>query len=196
MKKVLLIIFSLLLLVGCRKVDGIIFKQEYESLNNKYTKVSISSDNPISYINSNDLIKKIENKEDMIVLFGYSKSNETRDILEDLFSVCKELDIDTIYYLDIKDIRDEKEVTNDEIKTIKEGTELYNKLLSLLENKANDYRINNKVVGKRIYAPTILMIKNKNIELLDGLIDNVSKEAIHSFLEMYKNNTCDVNEGC
>ena len=194
MKKIILLLFILFLVIGCRKVDSIIFKEEFESLNDKYTKVSIKSDNPVNYITEEDLIKKLENKEDIIVLFGYSKSNETRNILENLFDVLNELKIDKIYYLDIGNIRDEKQVINDEIKIIKEGSNYYNKLLNLLDNNLKEYIINNKSVGKRIYAPTILMIKNKNIDIIDGLNDNITKETIKEFFNNY--NSCNPNEGC
>ena len=136
MKKFLLIIFILLLTFGCRKVDSILFKEDFEKENyNTKIKVNIPSDNPMTYITEEDLIKKIENKEDIIVLFGYSKSIETRSMIENLITIAKNSNIKTIYYLDILEIRDEKIYQDNEIKTTKNGTEDYNKLIDIIIKK-------------------------------------------------------------
>ena len=197
MKKFLLIIFILLLTFGCRKVDGILFKEDFEKENyNTKIKVNIPSDNPISYITEEDLVKKIENKEDIIVLFGYSKSIETRSMIENLINIAKTSNIKTIYYLDILEIRDEKTYQDNEIKTIKNGTEEYNKLLELLKDNLDDYVVNNQSVGKRIYSGTILKISNKNISLIRGISDNFninnyqkkkSKTNFNNFINQKKN---------
>lgn len=206
MKKFLLIIFILLLTFGCRKVDSILFKEDFEKENyNTKIKVNIPSDNPISYITEEELVKKIENKEDIIVLFGYSKSIETRSIIENLINIAKTSNIKTIYYLDILEIRDEKTYQDNEIKTIKNGTEEYNKLLELLKDNLDDYVVNNQNVGKRIYSGTILKISNKNISLIRGISDNfdinnynddMKKESYDKINNFLNNNSCSPNEGC
>jgi len=206
MKKFLLIIFILLLTFGCRKVDSILFKEDFEKENyNTKIKVNIPSDNPISYITEEDLVKKIENKEDIIVLFGYSKSIETRSMIENLINIAKTRNIKTIYYLDILEIRDEKTYQDNEVKTIKNGTEEYNKLLELLKDNLDDYIVNNQSVGKRIYSGTILKISNKNISLIRGISDNfdinnynddMKKESYDKINNFLNNNSCSPNEGC
>lgn len=206
MKKFLLIIFILLLTFGCRKVDSILFKEDFEKENyNTKIKVNIPSDNPISYITEEDLVKKIENKEDIIVLFGYSKSIETRSMIENLINIAKTSNIKTIYYLDILEIRDEKIYQDNEIETIKNGTEEYTKLLELLNDNLDDYIVNNQSVGKRIYSGTILKISNKNISLIRGISDNfdinnynddMKKESYDKINNFLNNNSCSPNEGC
>lgn len=206
MKKFLLIIFILLLTFGCRKVDSILFKEDFEKENyNTKIKVNIPSDNPMTYITEEDLIKKIENKEDIIVLFGYSKSIETRSMIENLINIAKNSNIKTIYYLDILEIRDEKIYQDNEIKTTKNGTEDYNKLIELLKDNLDDYVINNQNVGKRIYSGTILKISNKNISLIRGISDNfdinnynddMKKESYDKINNFLNNNSCSPNEGC
>ncbi len=210
MKKMLFILLGFVLLIGCRNNDSIMFKREFENLNtkNNLIKVSLPSDNPFTYITDSALQEKIEKKEDMIVLFGYSKSNETRSIVENLLDVSKKLKIDKIYYLDISEIRDEKEVNGEEVKTLKQGTDGYNKILELGKDIFKDYKINNKVVGKRIYAGTIFKIKDNNISVTNGLSDDVdlnnytseekqkSYNIIYDFLKDYIINSCSVNEGC
>lgn len=197
--KLLLIILSLFLFVGCRNTDSIMFKNEYETLNsnNNFVKVNIKSENPFLYITDEKLVEKITNKEEMVVLFGYSKSNETRKIIESLIKALNNLNINKIYYLDILDIRDEKEVSNDEIKVLSEGTNSYQKMIELLNEKLDDYIINNQVVGKRIYAPSILFIKNKEISIksFNNDSEDMYKE-LYEFLKQYNNNSCSVESGC
>ena len=184
------------------------FKKEYESLNSnsEYTSVTISSDNPFVYITDELLVEKLEEKQDMVVLMGYSKSNDTRNILNNLIKAASNLDIDTIYYLDILDIRDEKEVNeNGEIVTTKEGSISYNKILELLGDEVEDYIVNGEIVGTRIYAPSILVVKDKEIKGIvngksylesDEEKDKESYSMIYEHLQKYQNNTCDVNEAC
>ncbi|MBR3661606.1 MAG: hypothetical protein IKN63_06910 [Bacilli bacterium] len=208
MKKFVLGIFILLLIIGCRTTDSIMFKGEYESLNNnlEYTKVSIPSENPFIYITDEELAKKLEEKQDMVVLMGYSKSNDTRNILSNLIKASNNLDIDTIYYLDILNIRDEKNINeNGEIITTKEGSDFYKKILELLNDYLDEYIVNGEIVGTRIYAPSILVVKNKEIK---GIVNGKSylespeekeKESynnIYEHLKKYQNNTCDLSEGC
>lgn len=206
MKKFLLILSIIFITFGCKRVDGILFKEDFEKENyNTKIKVSIPSNNPMTYITEEDLIKKIENKEDIIVLFGYSKSIETRSMIENLISIAKDNNIKTIYYLDILEIRDEKTLENDEIKTTKNGTEDYNKLVELLKDNLEDYKINNQSVGKRIYSGTILKISNKNISIIRGISDNfninnynddMKKESYDKINNFLNNNSCNPNEGC
>ena len=207
MKKIILIIVTILLITGCRKTDSILFKQEFENENySSSIKLSIPSDNSFNYITDFDLVKKIEYKEDIIVLFGNSKSKETRYLIDNLLKVSSELNIDKIYYLDILEIRDEKEIENDEIKTIKQGTEDYNKLLELLNNYIKDYVVKGKVVGKRIYAGTILKINNGEITITNGVSENFdinnyndnNKRETYDILYNFfkKDNVCNPNEGC
>ena len=199
MKKFILIIFIIILFTGCRNTDSILFKEEYERLNSNstYTKVNIPSDNSFVYIKDIDLANLIDKKEDLIVLFGYNKSNETRDIIDDLLSLSQELNIEKFLYLDIFDIRDEKNIENGEVVITEEASEGYNKIIELLNDSLDDYIINDKTVGKRIYAPTILIIKNQNIEVLKN-VNNIESNELKSLIErnLVNNNTCSVNESC
>ena len=208
MKKLILFLFIIFLIVGCRNTDSITFKREFESLNSNksYVSVDIPSDNPFIYITDSELVNKIENKEDLVVLFGYSKSNDTRSILSNLIKASNELGIEKIYYLDILNIRNQLELgENNEVITKEEGSEYYKKILELLDGHLDDYIVNGNIVGTRIYAPNILIIKNKKIEdIINGKSyleseDEKEKESysmIYEYLKKYNNNSCDMNEAC
>ena len=88
------------------------------------------------YISAEELAKKIENKEDMVVYFGFKTCPWCRSMIEILLNAASELKIDKIYYVDVYDIRDVKELSeNNEVKTTKKGTSGYNKLLSKINVK-------------------------------------------------------------
>lgn len=208
MKKLkVLLIICLFIITGCGKNDNILFKEEYESLNNnsKYREVSIIDDNKMTYISDLELVEKINNKEDMVVYFGFNTCPWCRSVIETLLEVANDLEIDKIYYLDTKDIRDIKKIEDNNIIIEKEGTEGYNKLVNLLSDYLEDYIIEDKVVGKRIYAPNILVIKNKTIKGVITGISDMQKNAndeltneikedsynkIYNLLKEYNNNSC------
>lgn len=212
--KILLIILSIILITGCKKNDSILFKEEYESLNsnNKYRSVFIDKNNPMVYITDKELLEKIKNKEDMVVYFGFNKCPWCRSVIETLIAVSKDLEIKEIYYLDILNIRDIKEIdTGGNIKTTKEGSLAYLEIVDLLSEYLDDYVIEDEVVGKRIYAPNILVIKNKEVlgietgisEKLTSpngeLTEEIKKDTydkLYALLEKYNNNSCSPEHGC
>lgn len=205
--KILGIICCFLILTGCQKKDNILFKEEYESLNtnSNYRSVTIPKDNKMVYITDEELLTKIENKEDLVVYFGFSKCPWCRSIIETLIQVSKDLDMDKIYYLDISSIRDIKEIQDNRVITIKQGSQAYLKIVKLLNDYLADYQIDNQVVGKRIYAPNILVIKNQQIKGIETGVSSLQTdynqeltleikkdmtEKITNLLKQYQTATC------
>ena len=205
--KILVIILCLFMITGCKKSDAVLFKEEYEGLNKEegYRSVSIPKDNPFVYITDEELAKKIEDREDMVVYFGFKTCPWCRSIIENLIQVASELKIKKIYYLDVYDIRDKKEIKDGNVETVKEGTIGYNKIVELLDSHLSDYTIDNQVVGKRIYAPNILVIKEQEIlDVIEGVSDmqtepmmeltpEIQKDSynkIKDLLEKYTSMTC------
>ncbi len=210
--KLLVILMLVLTLTGCKKSDAIKFKEEYEGLNGQeqYREVSIPKKNPMVYISAEELAKKIENKEDMVVYFGFKTCPWCRSMIEILLNAASELKVDKIYYVDVYDIRDKKEIKDGEVVTIKEGSEGYNKIVELLGDNLAEYKIDDQVVGRRIYAPNILVIKEQEIKgVVEGIselqtdsmmeltdeIKNDSYKQIHDILEKYTSMTCS-EQGC
>lgn len=164
------------------------FKKEYESLNGKtnekngkeYRTVSIDKENPFYYISAEDLAKKIENKETFAVYFGFKSCPWCRSIIEDLVLTSKNLGIARIYYVDVLDIRDTISIDeNGELKTTKEGSEGYKKLLTQLDSVLSDYTLTKEsgekvsTGEKRIYAPNIItVVKGEAKGLETGISDS------------------------
>ena len=171
----LIILLGITLITGCEKKeisDAEKFKQEYESLNKDNRKVNINKNNPIKYKKAKDIIKMIDNKETFIVYFGFSDCPWCRSMIETLLEVANDYNINTIYYVDIKDIRDEKEIDKDgNIKNIKKGEKAYLELLTRLDNLLEEYKIDEESMNeKRIYAPNIVAITNGTpLEMTTGL---------------------------
>lgn len=162
------------------------FKTEYESLNGKknsdgkeYRKIEIPSDNPFIYKSAKDIVKAMENKKTFLVYFGFPTCPWCRSIMSSFLSVLKDNGVEEIYYVNIKDIRDELELDDKkEVKVKKEGSEDYKVLLEKFDNVLEDYTLKDKkgkkveTGEKRIYAPNIVaVIDGKAVKLTSGISD-------------------------
>ena len=200
-KKIILIIVLLIGIIsitGCEKkelTDAEKFKEEYESLNNKtinkkkVRNISISKENPIIYKEAKDIIDMMDSKKTFIVYFGFNDCPWCRSMVETMLEVAKDYNIDEIYYVDIKDIRDEKEIDKDgNIKTTKEGNRDYLELLNRLDNLLEEYKVNDISMNeKRIYAPNIVAITNGSpLEMTTGISDD-QKDPYEEITKEMKN---------
>ena len=101
--------------------------------------ISIDEDNPFVYINSDELIKKIEGKEDFFLYLGSPECPWCRSNIEMAIEVGKENDIDTIYYLNIWDengqeiFRDLYDVVNGKVVQKVEGDPNYYKFIEYFD---------------------------------------------------------------
>lgn len=213
MKKFISIILVLVLslvVVGCssEKTDAMKFKEEYEGVNgkvNEHTKkenreLDISKDNPFVYATAEDIVKRIDNKETFIVYFGFAECPWCRSVIEQLIKVAEDKNVEKIYYVDVLNIRDVREIGEDgEIKTTTEGSKGYMDLLTRLDNVLEDYTLTNEneeeisAGEKRIYAPNVVAIsRGQAIQLETGispkltdpyskLTDNIKKYAYNKF---------------
>ena len=192
MKKVLLsvlIVIGLLLVAGCNKeTDALKFKEEYEALNGvfiegtkyKYPSVEILKDNAIKYVTSEELLKVLDEGTGA-VYFGYPNCPWCRSAVPTLIESANEVGLENIYYLNVKDERDEIKVKEDgSLEVVKEGTEGYKKLLKRLDNVLLDYTLTdihgNEVSAneKRIYVPLVVFIKDG--EIVGYHLDTVSSQ--------------------
>ena len=224
--RVLVIIFSITLLIGCgTKTDASKFKEEYESLNgqtingNKVRSINVDEDNPFVYKNAKEIITMMDNKESFVVYFGFAKCPWCRSVLETLIKVAKNNGLDTIYYVDILDIRDTLKVENDKVVTDKKGSDDYYKLLEYFDEVLSEYKLTDangekvETNEKRIYAPNVVsVVDGKAKELTTGisskqddaymkLTDEMKNETYNNFKCIIKcvlesKNTCSINKEC
>lgn len=167
--------------------DAMKFKNEYENLNgeknsngDEHRTITIAEDNPIIYASADDIVKKMEDGETFYVYFGFSTCPWCRSVLEKALEVAKEKNIETIYYVDVFDIRDTFELDeNNKAVQTKKGTEGYQKLIELMANVLDDYNLtteNGKKVStkeKRIYAPNYVYVKDGKAKTL---VEGTSKK--------------------
>lgn len=105
LKNVILIIFCLILCVGCnntKKTDAIKFKEEYEKYNDTKVELEIDEDNIITY-GSVDKINKIISSGTGVIFIGDPKDNLSRRALNILLQAADNTDLDIIYYIDSLD---------------------------------------------------------------------------------------------
>ena len=194
MKKLLamfLIIMSIFLLTGCvdKNSDSYKFKTEYESMNGEksqsgkeYRTIKIDNDNPFVYSTAKEISEKIDKKETFIVYFGFKECPWCRSILEQLVKAAKDNNVEKIYYVDVKNIRDVKEVNkNGEVVTTTEGDKYYMELIEKMADVLDDYKLKNEndeeieTGEKRIYAPNVVAVsRGKAIQLETGISDELT----------------------
>ena len=178
------IIFSLIAIIfiagvcGCGiKSDSSKFKEEYESLNGQineknsktYPEVIVGEDNPFVYSNADEIISLLSDKKTGVVYLGYNTCPWCRNIIAPLQASAKENNIGKIYYMDLKNERDQKGIDSEgNVITIKEGSEAYKKLLVAFDEYLDDYNLTHdgKTVPtneKRIYVPLVIFIKEGEV---------------------------------
>lgn len=219
-----------ILFTGCSNknmTDSEKFKDEYESLNNTKREkdnktirsVSIPDDNPMVYASAKDITKMIDNKESFVVYFGFSDCPWCRSVIEELIKVANDEGLDKIYYVDVKDIRDVKELDGDEVKTVSEGTKYYYELLERMDEVLDDYTLTNEdgeevsTGEKRIYAPNVVSVVGGHVKELetgisekledpyDKLTDEMKKETYGKFkcnikCVLESSNSCTSKSAC
>lgn len=213
---------SMFFVTGCDKNnDAKRFKKEYESLNGVVNdngktirSLSIDKNNPFIYKTEEDIVSLMNSEETFLVYFGFAKCPWCRSMLESLIKSAKDNDLQTIYYVDIYDIRDTIDKTGTKTK---EGTDGYYKLLDLMNDVLSDYDFKNDndknidVHEKRIYAPNVVAVingeakkmvtglSNKQTDAYMDLTDDIKEEMYNSLNEIVvlvqeELTTCD--KGC
>lgn len=203
--------------------DALKFKEEYESLNNtvresdgaKYNNVIVKENNPIKYVDSKGALEVLKN-EDAIIYVGANWCPWCRNIVNILFEAANDLNIKTVYYLNLDDEKSNYEVKDGKLVKTSEGTEGYYELLDFLKDNLNDYVITsgNKKYDtheKRIYMPFVIACRDgevvdthtgsvtldDNQTKYDALTEEQTKEVYDKYISLMKkikDDSC--NEGC
>lgn len=164
--------------------DSLKFKKEFEANNDKKNKVNISIKNysTVTYSSYEELFKKLESDESYILFFASSTDENSRimaSVLVDKALTLKE----NIYYLDISNDMDTKELTKDgKIKTIKKGSDNYYELVKKLNGYLPAYKELNDDTVKRIYLPAVVFIQKGKIKKVVNIPDEISERKYNQTL--------------
>lgn len=164
--------------------DSLKFKKEFEANNNKKNKVNISIKNysTVTYSSYEEIFKKLESDESYILFFASSTDENSRimaSVLVDKALILKE----DIYYLDISNDMDTKELTKDgKIKTIKKGSDNYYELVKKLKGYLPAYKELNDDNVKRIYLPAVVFIQKGKIKKVVNIPVEISERKYNQTL--------------
>lgn len=211
--RIILIAFLVLGIFGCNKKtrvateESLAFKQEYEALNGKanasgkeHRSITISETNPFEKITTEELIKKINNKESLYVYFGDPLCPWCRSVLEKATEVAEKNGIEKIYYIKIWDnegneVLRSKYTLNKKNKPelITPATDDYYTLLNLFKDLLPDYTLTTsdgkeiKIGEKRIFAPNFIYIEEGVAKtLVEGISDKQTDSREQLTEEMLK----------
>ncbi len=152
------------------------FKEEYESLNNTiresdgatYNSISIDIDNPIKYVDTEETINILKQKQ-AIIYIGAEWCPWCRNAIPTLFEVAKKYKVDTIYYLNLDQEKSSFEIQDGNLIQTKKGSDGYYRLLDSLQDYLKDYSLQDEkgkeyTTGeKRIFLPYVLGIKDGHV---------------------------------
>ncbi len=144
--------------------DNLKFKHEYESLNSEkgYMDITISKDNNVKYASFSEVKDFLKNGTGILYL-GFPECPWCRNAIPVLLKAAKENEVDTILYFNAKPIRDEKELKDGKIVTMKKGTKEYYELVNLLKDVLGPYEGLEDDNIKRIYFPTAVFVMGGKI---------------------------------
>lgn len=162
---------------GGSSTDALLFKTEYESLNNvvrekdgkTIRELSISQNNPVDILTEEETLKLL-NEGTGILYFGFADCPWCRTLLPVLFKTMDNMSISRLYYLNIGSIRDTLVLNEkNKVEVKEEGTQGYYKILEAMDSVLDPYYLttsDGKKVDtkkKRLYAPTLVGVKNGEI---------------------------------
>lgn len=203
---------SIAIYIVYTNTDNYKFASEYNSLNGKktesgktYLTTNIKTNN-VKYTSYKEVFDILDGKTG-IIYFGFPECPWCRNALPVLLEAA---DDQTIYYFNNKEDRDTKELLEDgTVKTTKESTKDYKKLIEKLGDYADTYDGLNDENIKRLYYPTVLFVKNgKIIDKIVGTVDSqkdpykpLTSKQTKELKEKYQNaiskmQTCSNDEKC
>ena len=185
---IILLLFAFMIFVGILafrdkkeeivgNTDALLFKNEYESLNNvvrekdgkTIKELSISLANPVDILTEDETIKLLKEGTG-IVYFGFADCPWCRTLLPVLLQTLDNMSVSRLYYLNIGSIRDTLALDDkNKVEVKEEGTSGYYQILEALDSVLEPYYLetaDGKKVDtkeKRLYAPTLVGVKNGEI---------------------------------
>ena len=194
-KLIIGLILILILIIGAittyiliqNSKDSYKYKKEYESYNNKsweyegkkgkYLNIEINKDNPIIYLNDENIVKELK-EGDKIIYFGFPDCNWCRSAVPVLLKSAEENGVEKIYYYDFGEVREafEKNKNNEKAK-------IYQQIIEVLDsNITSTFESGAKKGEKRLSAPTVVLMK-------DGKVSSFHYRTVESHQNYNKNLT-------
>ena len=159
----------------------------------EYLEVDVDKTNVMTYTSIDKIIDIIKNGTGVIYL-GYPECPWSRNAVPALLEVSESTSIDTIYYLNMKDVKDRFALDSDgNIITEKEGVKGYDELLAALDSILDDYTLTKEdgttvtADEKRVYVPLVVFVK-------DGKIVDYYADTVESQRDPYVALTKEKNE--
>lgn len=163
------------LFIGNKDKDALKFKTEYQELNgttsksgSKYLELNIDKDNPIKYISAKEALEVLKS-DSAIIYAGAPWCPWCRNAVPVILELAKKKKVDTIYYLELDDIKSNFEIEDGELKKTVDGTDDYYELLDALGDRLDDYILKDSdgkeydTKEKRIYMPYLISVRNGRI---------------------------------
>ena len=158
----------------------------------EYLEVDVDKNNVMKYTSIDKIIDIIKNGTGVIYL-GYPECPWSRNAVPALLEVSESTSIDTIYYLNMKDVKDEDLDSDGNIITEKEGVKGYDELLAALDSILDDSTLTKEdgttvtADEKRVYVPLVVFVK-------DGKIVDYYADTVESQRDPYVALTKEKNE--
>ncbi len=203
--------------------EGLIFKNEYETLNNvvrakdgrTIKEITINANNPVDIISEEEAVSLLESGTG-ILYFGFPDCPWCRSMLPVLLQTLDNMSIDKLYYLNISNIRDTLSLgEKNKVEVAEEGTPGYYKIIKLMDRVLEPYYLTNEegkkidTKEKRLMAPTVVGIKNGQITSIhvgtvesqesgyDDLSTEQQEELANIFMELVRTvYEVDCDEAC
>jgi len=178
MKKVWLAVIFFAVIVACAScssddlttiTDSSRFAAEYMEHNGQLRSngephfiLDISEDNPVIYLEADEVVRKLESGTGIINL-GFPICPWCRELIPHLIELAERESV-PLYYMNIQPIRDVRELDESgEIITTTEGTPEYHRMVELLYDWLWEYAVLEDPEIKRIYVPTTIFVRDGEI---------------------------------
>lgn len=151
------------------------FKEEYEALNGKdngsgnvYQTLTIPEYNLIKYSSAEEIVELMDGGTGIVYL-GFPICPWCRNTIPELITAATDAGVDTIYYLDMLEVRSAWELQDGEAVEVKAGQPGYYDLLRVFASVIEPYVLTDDAGNKfetgelRIYVPLVIFIKDGEI---------------------------------
>lgn len=177
-------VYSIINKKDLEESDAVKFRNEYMELNDKvnnngqnYLNVTISETNTIKYISAKKAVELLQEGTG-VIYFGFATCPWCRSLIPILTKIAEEKK-ETIYYLDVLELRSTFQVEEGKLIKTKNGTDEYYELLDILDYYLQPFVLEddsgNKYDSgeKRLYAPSVVSFKDGGItDFHDGTVES------------------------